>query len=111
MSKKFSQFTVKDTVADEDFINITGRTNRRISWPNFLDEVYDRIVTPFIYPTIELLKEAPLRADEDNPVYVRVEETEYRLYKITNIAPGVNDIALDNGNTATAQSEYRDVGF
>lgn len=112
MDKKFSQFTAKDTVADSDYVNVTGSgVNRRVSWPDFLDNIYDRIVTPFIYPTIELLKEAPLRADEDNPVYVRVEETEYRLYKITNIAPGANDITLDNGNTATAQSEYRDIGF
>lgn len=111
MSKKFSQFTSQDTVSDNDYINITGATNRRIVWSDFLDNIYDRIVTPFIYPTIVSLQEAPLSADEDDPVYVRVEETEYRLYKITNIAPGASDIVLDNGNTATAQTEYRDIGF
>jgi len=109
MSKKFSQFTAKDTVADSDYVNVTGTgVNRRVAWPDFLDNIYDRIVTPFIYPTIVALQESPLRADEDDPVYVRVEETEYRLYKITNIVPGPNDITLDNGNTATAQVEYRD---
>lgn len=112
MSKKFSDFTVKDIVADSDYVNVTGSgVNRRVAWPDFLDNIYDRIVTPFIYPTIVSLQEAPLSADEDDPVYVRVEETEYRLYKITNIAPGASDIVLDNGNTATAQTEYRDIGF
>lgn len=112
MSKKFSQFTVKDIVADSDYVNVTGSgVNRRVAWPDFLDNIFDRIVTPFIYPTIAALQEAPLRADEDDPVYVRVEETEYRLYKITNIVPGASDIVLDNGNTATAQTEYRDIGF
>jgi len=111
MSTKFSQFTAQSTVSDDDYINITGAQNRRIRWPDFLDNVFDRIVTPFIYPTIESLQEAPLRADQDNPVYVRVEETEYRLYKITTIEAGPDDITLDNGNVATAQTEYRDIGF
>jgi hypothetical protein len=111
MSTKFSQFTAQSTVSDDDYINITGAQNRRIRWPDFLDNVYDRIVTPFIYPTIESLQEAPLRADQDDPVYVRVEETEYRLYKITTIEAGPDDIVLDNGNVATAQTEYRDIGF
>lgn len=112
MSKKKSEFIVVDTVSDSQYIPVFGDgADRAISKPNLFQQIKDESFSPFIYPTIELLQAADLEADEDNPTYVRCEETEYRLYKITNLAPGVDDISLANGNTATFQVEYRDIGF
>lgn len=64
-----------------------------------------RKVSAFIYPTVDSLKSADLAYDIDMPVYVRVEEMSYRLYKIINAVPGTEDILLDNGNVAQLQGE------
>lgn len=69
-----------------------------------------------IYPTIEALQAADLYLDTVNPVYVKCEETSYRLYKIVDDAAGVDDIELDNGLVAQFQVEQlrfdeRETGF
>jgi len=112
MSKKKSEFIAINRVPDDYSFNVFGNgVDREIPKPDLFAQIKDESFSPFIYPTIELLQNADLEADEDNPTWVRCKETEYRLYQITNLAPGVDDIALDNGNTATYQLEYRDVGF
>lgn len=112
MSKKKSQFIEIDELLDSQYLSAFGDgIDRKISKPNFFKQIKDESFSPFIYPTIELLQAADLEVDVDNPAYCRCEETEYRLYKITNAAPGVDDIALNNGNTAEYQIEYRDTGF
>ncbi len=112
MSERQSQFIEVESIADSDYISFFGNSvNRRISAKNFFDAIRDKVFTPFIYPSVALLQAADLEADEDNPTYVRVEENQYKLYKITNFAPGSDDISLNNGTTATFQIEYRDIGF
>lgn len=112
MSEKKSEFIEVSTVSDSQYFGVFGNNvDRKISKLNLFAQIKDESFAPFIYPSIELLQAADLESDEDNPTYVRCEETEYRLYKITNLAPGVDDISLTNGNTATFQVEYRDIGF
>jgi hypothetical protein len=112
MAEKKSQFTTVTEVSENRYFNVFGQnTDEKILRDNLFDQIQEQIYSPFIYPTIELLQAADLEADEDFPVWVRVEETQYKLYKITNLAPGADDIALNNGATATFQVEYRDIGF
>lgn len=112
MSEKKSQFIEVETLADSQLIPVFGSgVDRKISKPNLFKQIKDESFSPFIYPTIAILQSADLEVDVDNPTYCRCEETEYRLYKITNAAPGVDDITLTNGNTAEYQVEYRDTGF
>ncbi len=112
MSEKKSQFIEVETLTDSQCIPVFGSgVDRKISIPNLFKQIRDESFSPFIYPTIAVLQSADLEVDVDNPTYCRCEETEYRLYKITNAAPGVDDIALTNGNTAEYQIEYRDTGF
>jgi hypothetical protein len=109
--QKQSQFIEVQELTDSDYVPVFGQSsNRKISKSNLFDQIKDETQI-FIYPTIEQLQSADLVADLTWPVYVRVEEAEYRLYKITSLAPGVNDIAMNNGLTATFQEEYSDVGF
>jgi hypothetical protein len=111
MDKKQSQFTEIQSVDDLDFFPVFGNgTNQKISKENLFDQIKDETQI-FIYPSTEMLQAADLVADPDLPVYVRNEETEYRLYKITSLAPGPSDIPLNNGNTATFQEEYSEIGF
>lgn len=106
MDRKQSSFTQVSELEDSDFIPSFGmNTNKKISKADFFDQIKDETQI-FIYPTIELLQAANLVADPDLPVYARVEETLYRLYKITSLAPGADDIPLNNGSTATFQEEY-----
>lgn len=110
-SQKQSQFTAVTSVSDTDYIPIFGSgTNEKILKTDLFTQIKDETQI-FIYPTTELLQAADLVADPDFPIYVRNEETEYRLYKITTLAAVVDDIELDNGTTATYQHEYRDLGF
>lgn len=112
MSEKKSQFIEVETLTDSQLIPVFGSgVDRKISKPNLFKQIKDESFSPFIYPTIAILQSADLEVDVDNPTYCRCEETEYRLYKITNAAPGVDDITLTNGNTAEYQIEYRDTGF
>lgn len=112
MSEKKSQFIEVETLTDSQYVPVFGSgVDRKISKPNLFSQIKDESFSPFIYPTIAILQSADLEVDVDNPTYCRCEETEYRLYKITNAAPGVDDIALTNGNTAEYQIEYRDTGF
>ncbi len=112
MSEKKSQFIEVETLTDSQLIPVFGSgVDRKISKPNLFKQIKDESFSPFIYPTIAILQSADLEVDVDNPTYCRCEETEYRLYKITNAAPGVDDITLTNGNTAEHQIEYRDTGF
>jgi hypothetical protein len=112
MSEKKSQFIEVETLADSQYVPVFGSgVDRKISKPNLFKQIKDESFSPFIYPTIAILQSADLEVDVDNPIYCRCEETEYRLYKITNAAPGVDDITLTNGNTAEYQIEYRDTGF
>lgn len=112
MSEKKSEFIEVSTVSDSQYFGVFGNNvDRKISKTNLFAQIKNESFAPFIYPSIELLQAADLEADEDNPTYVRCEETEYRLYKITNLAPSGDDISLANGNTATFQVEYRDIGF
>lgn len=105
MDRKQSQFTSVDALSESDFIPAFGQsTNKKISKPDLFKQIKDETQI-FIYPTIEQLQSANLVADSDWPIYVRVEETGYRLYKITSLAAGANDIVLDNGAVATAQAE------
>jgi hypothetical protein len=108
---KQSQFTKVETLGGGDYIPAFGQENKAIKVDDFLAQARDEIVPTFIYKTIALLQAADLEIDNDRPIYVRCEETEYRLYKITNAAAGVDDITLNNGATATFQVEYRDIGF
>lgn len=112
MSRKQSQFIEIDEVPGGYELPVFGNgVNRSISIENFLNQIRNESVVKFIYPTIESLRASDLSPDLDEPIYVRVEETEFRLYKITNLAPGPNDIPLDNGSTATVQQEYSEIGF
>ncbi len=112
MAEKKSQFTTVSTVSENRYFNVFGQnTDEKISKPDFFNQIQDELYSPFIYPTVELLQAADLEADEDFPTYVRVEENQYKLYKITSLAPGAEDITLNNGATATFQVEYRDIGF
>lgn len=112
MSEKKSQFIEVETLTDSQYVPVFGSgVDRKISKPNLFSQIKDESFSPFIYPTIAILQSADLEVDVDNPTYCRCEETEYRLYKITNAAPGVDDITLTNGNTAEYQIEYRDTGF
>lgn len=105
MDRKQSQFTQVDALYSSDFIPAFGQaTNKKISKADFFKQIKDETQI-FIYPTIEQLQTANLVADPDWPIYVRVEETEYRLYKITSLAAGGDDIPLNNGATATFQDE------
>ena len=109
--QKQSQFIEVQTLTDSDFVPVFGQSsNRKISKPNLFDQIKDETQI-FIYPTTEQLQAADLASDETWPIYVRNAETEFRLYQITSIAPGVNDIALNNGLTATFREEYSDIGF
>jgi hypothetical protein len=111
MDRKQSQFTAVDSLDDSDFVPVFGSgSNSKISKANLFNQIKDETQI-FIYPTIEQLQAANLIADTEWPVYVRVEETEYRLYKITSLAAGPNDIELDNGTTATFQEEFSEIGF
>lgn len=102
MAEKKSQFTTVSTVSDNRSFNVFGQNvDEQISKPDLFNQIRDEIYSPFIYPTVELLQAADLEADEDFPTYVWVEENQCRLYKITSLAAGVNDIELDNGATAT----------
>ncbi len=112
MAEKKSQFTTVETVVDDRYFNVFGQnTDEKISKPDLFNQIQEELYSPFIYPTVELLQAADLEADEDFPTYVRVEENQYKLYKITSLAAGVDDITLNNGATATFQVEYRDIGF
>lgn len=109
--QKQSQFNEVKKLTDSDFVPVFGQnSNRKIRKTNLFGQIKDETQI-FIYPTTEQLQAADLVVDETWPVYVRNEETEYRLYKITSLAPGVDDIDLNNGATATFQPEYSDVGF
>ena len=109
--QKQSQFIEVQTLTDSDYVPVFGQSsNRKISKPNLFDQIKDETQI-FIYPTTEQLQAADLVADDTWPIYIRNAETEFRLYQITSLAPGVNDIALDNGLTATFREEYSDVGF
>lgn len=103
MDRKQSAFTEVSGLLDSDFIPAFGAgTNKKISKANFFDQIREETQI-FIYPTVEQLQAADLVADPEWPVYVRVEETGYRLYKITTLAAIPGDIELLNGVTATAQ--------
>jgi len=103
MDRKQSQFTQTSTLLSSDYVPAFGQsTNKKISKADLFKQIKDETQI-FIYQTIELLQAANLVADPDNPIYVMVEETGYEFYKITSLAPGVNDIELDNGTTATNQ--------
>lgn len=107
MGTKQSKFTEIQTLDDTKFVPVFGAgTNEKISKENLFDQIKDETQI-FIYPTTELLQAADLVADPDFPIYVRNEQTGYWLYKITSLAAGVNDIAMDNGATATFQDELR----
>jgi len=109
---KQSDFTVVTSVDDADNIPLfTSHENKRISYENLRAQLSGEIEVRFIYPTIAQLQQSGLEADEDEPNYVRCEETEYRLYKITSLAVGIDDIALANGRTASYQEEYSKSGF
>lgn len=109
---KQSDFTAVTSVDDADNIPLfTRHENKRISYESLRAQLSGEIEVRFIYPTIAQLQQSNLEADEDEPSYVRCEETEYRLYKITSLAAGVDDIALDNGRTASYQEEYSKSGF
>jgi len=109
---KQSDFTAVTSVDLADNIPLfTAHENKRITYANMLEQLTDEIAVRFIYPTIAQLQQCGLEADEDDPNYVRCEETLYRLYKITSLAVGVDDIALDNGRTASYQEEYSKSGF
>ena len=109
---KQSNFTQVTSVDEADNIPLfTGSENKRITYENMRNQLTDEIAVRFIYPTTAQLQQSNLEADEDEPNYVRCEETEYRLYKITALAAGVDDIVLDNGMTATYQEEYSKSGF
>lgn len=111
MDKKQSQFTEISELTSSKYVPVFGSSsNEKISKENLFSQIREE-AGAFIYPTIELLQAASLVADPDWPVYVRVEETEYRLYKITSLAAGENDISLTNGTTATFQEEYSEIGF
>ena len=109
---KQSDFAAVTSVDSADNIPLfTTHENKRITYANMLSQLTDEIAVRFIYPTIAQLQQSGLEADEDEPNYVRCEETEYRLYKITSLSVGVDDIALDNGRTASYQEEYSKSGF
>lgn len=109
--QKQSQFTEVQELIDSDFVPVFGQgSNKKITKVNLFDQIKDETQI-FIYPTTEQLQAADLVADLTWPVYVRNAETEYRLYKITSLAAGVNDISLNNGLTATFQEEYSGSGF
>ena len=109
---KQSNFTQVTSVSESDNIPLfTASENKRITYENMRNQLTDEIAVRFIYPTTAQLQQSNLEADEDEPNYVRCEETEYRLYKITALAAGADDIALDNGMTATYQEEYSKSGF
>ena len=106
MDMKQSQFIEVNEVPEDSYFPVFGNgVNRRVSKDNVFEQIKKEKISPFIYPTTELLQSADLRADEDFPTYVRVEETGYLLYKITNIAAGTDDITLENGFVATMQIE------
>jgi hypothetical protein len=104
MDQRQSQFTEVQSLESSDYLPSFGaNTNKKISRDNFFNQI--RELVDFIYPTIESLQQADLPADPDDPVYVRVEETGYALYKITSVAAQEGDIELDNGTVATYQIE------
>lgn len=103
--KKKSNFIQDKSVPDTHFFDTFGNgVNRKISKPDLFKQIRDEAQT-FIYQTVDELKQANLEADPDNPIYVRVAENNFYLYRITSLEPGPNDIALDNGATATFQQE------
>ncbi len=103
--QKQSQFTEVTTVTDNDYFPVFGgQTNEKITKKNLFSQIKDETQI-FIYPTVALLQGAPLIADSEWPIYARIEENGYRLYKITSLAAGANDISLSNGTTATFQPE------
>ncbi len=109
--QKQSQFTAKSRVGASDYFPVFGSgTNEKVLKSDLFQQIKDETQI-FIYPTIELLQAADLIADPDFPIYVRVEETGYSLYKITSLAAGASDIELDNGTTASLQLESSRVGF
>lgn len=109
---KQSGFTTVNELNDSDFVpSFTTAENQKITFSDLKSQLEQDIVGTYIYQTIASVQTADLVADVDNPTYIRCEETEYRLYKITNIAAGIDDISLDNGNTATFQEEYSKSGF
>lgn len=109
MDQKQSQFTEVSELIDSDYIPIFGAgTNRKISKPNLLSQIKDE-TDIFIYPTIAQLQAAALVADLTWPIYVRVAETGYKLYKITSLAANAYDISLSNGTTASLQLETAQV--
>lgn len=112
MSEKKSQFIKINEATDSQYVPLFGDgVDRAISIPDLFAQIKDETFKPDIYTTIAALQASNLEVDVDNPNWCRCEETEYRLYKITNAVPGINDIALNNGNTAEYQVEYRDTGF
>jgi len=105
MDKKQSNFTEVNELLNSDYVPAFGAgSNKKISKPELFKQIKDETQI-FIYSTVEQLQAANLIADPEWPIYVRVEERGYRLYKITSIAAGINDIALNNGTVATAQVE------
>lgn len=103
--RKKSTFITQDSVPDDHFIDTFGAgVNRKIPKTKFFEQIRDEAQT-FIYENVVDLQAANLEADPDDPVYVRVAENEFRMYRITSLAPGPDDIALDNGATATFQLE------
>lgn len=111
MAIKQSQFIAVDEIAEGFDVPLVGaNVNRRISKTDLFAQIRAETST-FIYKTIADLEAANLEANEDSPVYVRCEETAYRLYKITSLAAGDDDISLENGTTATLQVEARDTGY
>jgi hypothetical protein len=109
MNKKQSSFTEVHELLNSDYVPVFGSgSNKKISKPELFRQIKDETQI-FVYPTIEQLQSANLVADPDWPTYVRVEEAGYRLYKITSIAAGANDIVLNNGTVAKSQLEYDNV--
>jgi hypothetical protein len=105
-NQKQSDFTTVTELSSSAYIPaFTTAENEKISRDNFFSQVRDFVNKQFIYKTIDLLQAANLETDEDDPVYVRVEETGYALYKITSVAAQEGDIELDNGTVATYQIE------
>lgn len=99
--KKKSAFITQDSVPDDHFVDTFGNgVNRKIPAPKFFEQIRKNQQT-FIYESVEDLQGANLKANPDDPVYVRVAETGFWLYRITSLAATALDIELENGTTAT----------
>lgn len=70
-----------------------------------IEENEKRKFSTFIFPTTLSVQTTNLVEDLDFPVYLRVEETGYKLYKVVNFIARPGDIPMDNGFTAALQIE------